>query len=65
MIYSYVVFDYVYEAKLSMDSFPNLSIFDWAHLPGTMVLTRIDTPITKMKRIDAPSPTMSKESNSK
>lgn len=65
MVFSYIVFDYVYEPKLSMDPFPNISMFDWAHLSGTKVLTRIDTPITKLKRIDAPSPTMSREKSSK
>ena len=65
MVFSYVAYDYVYETKSSVDPFPNISSFDWNHLSGTLVLIRIDTPISKIKKIDAPSPTSTRDTTAK
>ena len=63
--YSDFVCDYVMEDKFSNDPFPKISRFDWNHVSGIQLLIRIDTPIKQVKKIEAPSPTVSKEVSTK
>jgi hypothetical protein len=53
--------EFEWKPKLMNDPFPDLTRFDWSQQYGVQVLIRIDTPIAKIRKIEAPSPTLSKK----
>lgn len=57
--------EYSLKDKLNNDQFLKISSFDWSHMGDIQVLIRIDTPIHKVRKIEAPSPTIAKEVSSK
>lgn len=59
--YDYKTSEYSLKPKAINDKFPGLSLFDFSQQPGIQVLTRLDTPINKILKIEAPSPTLAKK----
>ena len=58
MIFNHKTSEYLMTPKQSNDIFPGLSLFDFSQQAGIQVLIRLDTPINKIRKIEAPSPTL-------
>ena len=58
MIFNHRTNEYLMTPKHQNDIFPRLSLFDFSQQPGIQVLIRLDTPVSKIRKIEAPSPTL-------